>query len=259
MLDGFEISYSYFSGDTSLPTVVFLPGFFYSRWRQAKANALEIFAKRKGQSILVGEYVGIGSSGGNFGRDGTLSRWIKDTCSLIDEVIGDGRVILVGAGVGGWLMLHVARQRPDAVVGLVGVNASVDFTHDLILPAMAEAQRIELDKNNSIDMVWGYRTYPIGKALVEDAEKWLALRGGPNSLDITCPVRLIQGLADEEIPPERAIKLVEALKSDDVTLSFIKNGDHILEEETDLKRMWEAVCDVTDQYYEYDLTSPGSG
>lgn len=90
-----EVQYSYFKG--SSPTILFLPGFFYSRWRQAKANALEIFAKRKGQAILVGEYSGTGSTSGDFGTDGTLSRWISDTNRLIDEIVGpDGKVILVG-------------------------------------------------------------------------------------------------------------------------------------------------------------------
>jgi len=90
-----DVKYSYFKG--SSPTILFLPGFFYSRWRQAKANALEIFAKRKGQAILVGEYSGTGSTSGDFGTDGTLSRWISDTNRLIDEIVGpNGKVILVG-------------------------------------------------------------------------------------------------------------------------------------------------------------------
>lgn len=256
-IGGSRISYDYFKG--SSPTIVFLPGFFYSRWRQAKANALEIFAKRKGQAILVEEYLGIGRSGGDFGKEGTLSRWISDTVHLIDTVVGDGPVVLVGAGVGGWIMLHVAQQRPRNVVGMVGINASVDFTEDLIAPAMTDEQRAQLERDAVIDMQWGFRTYPIGKALLADARKWLVLRDGPNSLNIQCPVRLIQGLSDEEIPPSRALKLVEALQSDDVTLSLIKYGDHVLESDDDYKRMWDAICEVSEKYFDFDLTSPGSG
>lgn len=253
-----EILFSYFRGES--PTVVFLPGFFYSRWRQAKANALEIFAKRRGQAILVEEYLGTGNSEADFGTQGTLSRWIADSVALIDEVVGaDGKVVLVGAGIGGWIMLHVAMQRPNNVVGLVGLNASVDFTHDLILPSMSAEQKDKLESKGVIDMPWGFRTYSIGKALLDDAEKWLILKGGQDSLDINCPVRLIQGLSDEEIPPPRALKLVEALKSDDVVLSLVKYGDHVLEDEEDHKRMWDTICDVCDKYYEYDLTSPASG
>lgn len=255
-IDGSRIAFDYFRGDA--PTIVFLPGFFYSRWRQGKANALEIFAKQKGQAILVEEYSGIGSSEGDFGTQGTLSRWISDTVRLIDIVVGNGPVVLVGAGIGGWIMLHVAMQCRN-VVGLVGINASVDFTDDLILPSMSDEQKQELDAKGTIEMQWGFRTYRIGKALIADARKWLVLRGGRNSLSIDCPVRLIQGLSDEEIPPPRVLKLVEALRSDDVILSFIKYGDHVLEGEDDYKRMWEAICDVSAKHFEYDLTSPGSG
>ncbi len=150
-------------------------------------------------------------------------------------------------------------QRPRNVVGLVGINASVDFTEDLLVPSMSDAQRQKLETEGMIEMQWGFRTYPIGKALLADAKKWLVLRDGPNSLDIQCPVRLLQGLSDEEIPPPRALKLVEALKSDDVILSLIKYGDHVLESDDDFKRMWDAICDVSEKYFEYDLTSPGSG
>ncbi len=221
---------------------------------------MEIFAKRKGQEILVAEYIGTGSTESQFGEVGTLSNWISDTVRLLDEVVGsDGRAVLVGAGIGAWIMLHVAIQRPNTVVGLVGVNSSVDFTHDLILPSMSESQVETLNKEKVIDMDWGFRQYKIGKALLDDAKQWLLLQDGPNSIDVTCPVRLIQGLDDEEIPPPRALKLVEALKSDDVLLSFVKHGDHVMENPSDLKRMWEAVTDIVDNYYEYDLTSPASG
>lgn len=256
-VDGARLTYDYFAGKS--PTIVFLPGFFYSRWRQAKSNALEIFAKRKGQAIIVEEYLGVGRSGGDFIKDGTLSRWISDSIRVIDELVGDRPVVLVGAGIGGWIMLHVAMQRPKNVVGLVGLNVSADFTEDLLLPNMSKEQRKEIETAGFIDLPWGFRSYPIGKAMLEDARKWLVLRGGPASLDINCPVRLLQGLSDEEIPSERALKLVDVIRSDDVVLSFVKFGDHGLESDDDFGRMWDAVCDVSDKYYDYDLTSPSSG
>lgn len=141
----------------------------------------------------------------------------------------------------------------------MGMNVSLDFTEDLIVPNMTDDQKKELEEKGIVDMKWGFRNYLIGKALIEDAKKWLCLRDGPNSIDITCPVRLIQGLADEEIPTSLSLKLVEALKSDDVELAFVKGGDHVLEGDQDFKRMWQAVCDVTSLHYEYDLTSPASG
>lgn len=254
MFQNHKLSYDYIPGTT--PTILFLPGFYFSRWRQVNSNALEIFAKRRGQAIIVEEYVGTGNTG-NFAEDGTLSRWIEDTCLLIDCI--EGPVLLVGAGVGGWIMLHVAMRRSDRVIGLVGVNPSVDFTHDLVGPALTDEQNDTIEKNGVVDVKWGYRIYPISKRLMEDAGKWLVLRDGKGSLPIACPVRLFQGLADEEIPPTRILKLVDTLKGDDCIVSFTKSGDHFLEDESDVRRLTDAICEISDNFYEYDLTSPGSG
>lgn len=255
--DGRELSYDYIEGTG--PVIMFLPGYFFSRWKQAKANAMEIFAKRKGQSIVVEEYLGTGKSDGDFAKDGKLSQWISDTCALIDRLPADQKVVICGAGVGGWIMIHVALKRPERVVGLVGINPSVDFTHDLIEPSMTPEQHKVLDQDGVVNIPWGYCNYPISKSLLEDAKNWLVLQGGPNSLDIHCPVRFLQGLSDEEIPPDRILNLVNAIKSSDCLLTFIKHGDHFLEDEADMRRMWNAVCDVSDSFYEYDLTTPGSG
>lgn len=247
--------YDYSVGST--PTIVFLPGYYFSRWQQAKANALKIFAKRQGQAFLAEEYLGTGKSDGDFATDGSLSQWIADSCAFVDRV--PGKVILVGAGVGGWIMLHVAMQRPDKVVGIVGINPSLDFTHDLIKPSLTAEQHATLKSKGTVNITWGYSEYPISKVLLDDAEKWLVLRGGTNSLNITCPVRLLVGLNDEEIPADRILKFVDAVKSNDCVLSFIKLGDHSLEDESDMRRMWDYICELSSDYFEYDLTSPGSG
>lgn len=258
IIEGRQLSYDYVEG--SGPTIVFLPGYFFSRWDQAKANSMENFAKRNGQSILVEEYLGTGNSSGDFAKDGTLSQWISDTTALIDRLPSKDKVILVGAGVGGWIMLHVAMHRPGRVIGLVGINPSVDFTHDLIAPSMTSEQRDELEKEGVVSIQWGHVIYPISKALLQDAEKWLVLQDDEsNSLDITCPVRFIQGLSDEEIPQSRILRLVNSLKTNDCVMTFIKNGNHLLEEEQDMRRQWDAVCEISSSFYEYDLTSPGSG
>lgn len=257
-LDGKLLAYDYYPGEG--PTVLFIPGYYNSRYKQSKANALEIFAKRKGQGVLVEDYLGIGRSEGDFVKEGTLSRWIRDTIGMIDEVLDDDeKVVLVGSGIGGWIMLHVAMRLPHRVVGVVGVNVSVDFTEDLVVPKMTEEQLAEMDKSGMVNMEWGYTSYPIGKALVDDAKKWLILPGEKGGFPVTCPVRLLQGMKDEEVPPERVVKLAERLQSEEVVVQFVKYADHAMDEEEDLKRLWDSVCELTDSYYEYDLTSPSSG
>lgn len=220
---------------------------------------MEIFSKREGRAILVEDYLGIGRSEGDFLTEGTISRWVRDTVALLDRVLEDEKVVLVGAGIGGWIMLHVAVRLPHRVVGLVGINPSLDFTEDLLVPSLTEEQKEELEKSGSVNMEWGYRTYPISKALIEDAKRWLVFKEEFGDLDIECPVRLLQGMNDEEIPPERTLKLVKRIRSDDVVLQFIKYGDHMMETEDDLQRMWDAVQELAGKHYEYDLTSPGSG
>lgn len=257
VLDDKRIAYDYFPGKG--PAVIFLPGFFDSRYRQAKANAITIFARRAGQAVLVEEYAGIGNSEGDFITEGTMTRWVRDTIDLLDHVLPDEKLVLVGAGIGGWIMLHVAMRLPHRVVGLVGVNPSVDFTQDLLAPNLTDTQKEDLEKTGSINMTWGFRKYVIGKAFMEDAQKWLVLDGEPGGLDVQCPVRLLQGMRDEEIPPERVLKLAQHIRTEDVVLQFVKYGNHVMDEEEDLERMWSAVFELSDKYFEYDLTSPGSG
>lgn len=255
-----SIQFDYFAGDEKNPTVFFLPGFFFARDRRAKASALGMSAKRAGYAFLTADYFGTGRSDGNFVEGGTLSRWIHDTVALIDAVIGDRPVILVGSGIGGWIMLHVAQMRKN-VVGLVGASVSVDFTEDLVRPGLSDDQVKEMETEGFVDLPWGETSYPISRTLLDDAKQYLCLRGGTDSLPIDRPVRFIHGLEDEEVPDgvSRVLKLVDVLASDDVVASFVKEGDHVLEEEADFRRLWRAVANVADCWYEYDLTSPSSG
>lgn len=261
VMDGnVSIHFDFFDGDKKNPAVFFLPGFFFARDRRAKASALGMSAKRAGYAFLTADYFGTGRSDGKFEESGTLSRWIQDSVGMMDVVIGDRPVILVGSGIGGWIMLHVAQMRKN-VVGLVGTSVSVDFTEDLVRPGLSEEQLSEIESNGFVDLPWGETSYPISGRLMEDAKQYLCLRGGLNSLPIDRPVRLIHGLDDEEVPDgaQRVLKLVDVLASTDVVASFVKGGDHVLEEEPDFRRLWRAVENVADCWYEYDLTSPSSG
>jgi pimeloyl-ACP methyl ester carboxylesterase len=258
-VDSSRISFDYFEGrDVDKPLVLFLQAFYYSRDRRAKATALEIASRRAGLGFLVFDYYGTGASEGDFVKKGTLSLWIAQAVGIVKAVAGDRPVVVCGAGIGGWIMLHVAQAMRN-VIGLVGVNASVDFTEDLIVPGLGEDQRKEIEETGFVDLPWGETSYPIGGALLKDARKWLCLRGGEGSVAVERPVRLLQGLEDEEVPASRVLKLVDALASDDVVVSFIKGGDHVLDQPEDFVKMWNAVLEITSSFYEYDLTSPGSG
>ena len=176
----------------------------------------------------MADYFATGKSDGEY-RDATISRWSKDAAKLIDMISdkkGVQKITLVGAGVGGWIMLHTAQMRSSKILGLVGVAADPDFTETLVWPALDEDTKRKVMAEGIAEISWGGKPYTISKSLIEDGRKMLLLNKGPNSIPIECPVRLIQGLGDEEIPPERALELSDAISSKDVIVTYVKYGKH---------------------------------
>eukprot|EP00871_Galdieria_phlegrea_P005673 jgi/Galph1/6106/GphlegSOOS_G4665.1 len=250
-----KIAYDYFPGE--IPTVLFLPGLSMNR-HSAKGNALEVACKMQGRAYLSADYHGIGRSSGDI-RDGTVSRWTEDTIDIIDNLIPQGPVVLVGAGVGGWIALHVTLKRPNRISGIVGIAPDPDFTEDVLWPKLSDEVKNIIMKEGLYELPWGYRTYPISRNLIEDGRKMCLLRGSSASIPIDCPVRIIHGLNDEEIPPQRALRLADRLRSQDIVISFVKSGGHSLETEEDFQRMISSVVELCKKTYVYDLTSPQSG
>lgn len=254
MPDGHKISYDFFPGAN--PTVVYLPALNQTR-HGSKSFALQVWAKRNGQGFMSADYYGLGRSEGEY-VDGTISKWTEDTIHMLKNVV-KGPVVLVGAGVGGWIAMHVAIKLPKQVKGIVGVSADPDFTTDVVLPALDAETKKKIRDTGMADIVWGLNQYTISQKLIDDAENMLLLQGGSKSIPITCPVRLNQGLGDEEIPPNRALKISDALQSDDVVITYAKFGDHLLDDEEDFRRMTNDVKELCAKFYEFDLSSPTSG
>jgi len=254
MPSGHKISYDFFPAAN--PTVVYLPALNQTR-HGSKSFALQVWAKRNGQGYLSADYYGCGRSDGEY-VDGTISQWTADTVHMLTEVV-KGPVILVGAGVGGWIAMHVALRLPKQVKGIVGVAADPDFTTDVVLPVLDDETKQKIKDTGMANIVWGLNQYTISQKLIDDAEDMLLLQKGPKSVPIKCPVRLLQGLGDEEIPPNRALKISDALTSDDVVVTYAKFGDHVLDDEEDFRRMTNDVKELCSKFYEYDLSSPTSG
>ncbi|EKX37951.1 hypothetical protein GUITHDRAFT_115922 [Guillardia theta CCMP2712] len=270
MKEGHSLVYDYVDG--SSPVIVYLPAFNQSRIT-SKSSALQTWAKRNGKAFFSADYYGCGKSDGKF-EDGTLTMWTNDMITLIEDVIKKP-VLLVGSGVGGWVGLHLAMKRKNLVPafplarfatdvsnkvrGLVGIAADPDFTTDVVLPELDDTVKEKIQKDGSAMISWGVSEYTISKKFIDDSKNMLLLPGGSESLDIKCPVRLIQGLSDEEIPPDRALRISEAIKSDDVVVYYVKDGDHFLDQDEDISRMIDQVQEMCSKYFEFDLTSPGSG
>jgi pimeloyl-ACP methyl ester carboxylesterase len=226
--DGVELAWARRDGNS--PTVVFLPG-FRSDMTGDKATALAAFCARRGQAMLRFDYSGHGTSGGRF-EDGTIGRWTDDALVLIDRQT-TGPLVLVGSSMGGWIALLAALARPDRVAALLGIAAAPDFTEALMWEAMTFDERATLMRDGLLHVPSQYGDpYPITRALIEDGRTRLLLKD-PIVLD--CPVRLLHGQRDPDVPWEIALRVAEQVTSEDVQVVLVKDGDHRLSRPEDLE------------------------
>jgi pimeloyl-ACP methyl ester carboxylesterase len=222
--DGVHLAYRHRPGRG--PTLVFLPG-YASDMEGTKALALDAWTESQGRAMLRFDYGGCGISGGEFEAQ-TLRLWLDDALAMIDRIV-EGPVVLVGSSMGGWLMLHMALARHKRVVGLVGVAAAPDFTWW----GFTEAQKIALMRDGRLVEPNPYGDAPrvTTRAFWESGE---ALRMLHVQLPIDCPVRLLHGLADKDVPYQRSWELAQQLRSADVQLTYVKSGDHRLSRDEDI-------------------------
>ncbi len=227
----------------SAPGLFWLGG-FKSDMAGTKALALDDYAAKRGLAMTRFDYSGHGSSGGRF-EDGTISRWLEEALAVFD--LTEGKQILVGSSMGGWLALlltqaHRAAVGPgrSRVAGIVLIAPAVDMTRALIWAEMGEAAREAVMTTGAWLRPSDYSAdpYPITKALIEDGDKHLF---GSRLIETGCPVHIIQGLRDTDVPWRHATGLVSRFASDDVVLTLIKDGDHRLSRPEDIERLVAAV------------------
>lgn len=206
------------------PTVVWLGG-FKSDMTGTKAESLSQWAAREGRSFVRFDYSGHGASEGRF-EDGTISAWLEDSLAAVDALT-QGPLILVGSSMGGWIAALLALQRRDRVSGIVFIAPAPDFTEELMWKMMTERQRDILLREGRLEEPSPYSAEPtiITRSLIEDGRRHLILGG---AIDIIAPVRIIQGMADAEIPWRHALRFAECLTTDDVEVTLVKAGDHRL-------------------------------
>jgi pimeloyl-ACP methyl ester carboxylesterase len=219
--DGANIAYLQRAG--SAPGIVWLGG-FKSEMTATKATALDDWARRSGHAYVRFDYFGHGASSGDF-RDGTVTRWRDDALAVIDELTA-GRQILVGSSMGAWLALLAALARPQRIAALLLIAPAVDFTESLLWNRLDQTMQTEiLTKGEWLrPTAYGTEPYPITHALIEDGRNHLLL---DRAIALSCPIRIVQGMEDPDVPWTHALKLVEALRPD-TQLTLVKNGDHRL-------------------------------
>lgn len=224
-VDGRSIAYRLRHGN--VPTLVFLPG-YASDMDGTKAMALDAFAAERGFSTLRLDYSGTGSSGGHF-EEGTLARWLQDALAVVDR-LSEGPLILVGSSMGGWIALHLALIRPGRVRAVVGIAAAPDFTEW----GFSTQQKDALARDGRIEEPNPYGPGPT----IFTRDFWQSgqqLRLLEDEILITCPVRLLHGELDQEVPLDVALQLMRRLRSSDVQLNVLKGAGHRLSEPHEIR------------------------
>ena len=232
------------------PGLVWLGG-FKSDMQGSKAVALDDWARDHGRAAVRFDYSGHGESGGDF-ADGTIGRWLEESVAVFERFC-DGPQVLIGSSMGGWMALLLAREikkrqeKPQAKASLAGVvliAPAPDFTEELMWKNFPAAVKKEIETKG----VWlrpsdygDGSPYPITRNLIEEGRNHLVLG---SAIDLGCPVRILQGAQDPDVPWQHAFALTHRLPADDVVLTMIQDGDHRLSRPQDIARILAAVAEI---------------
>lgn len=233
--DGNYLAYARTAGKS--PTVVFLGG-FRSDMTGTKAVALEAWAEERGQAFLRFDYLGHGQSSGCF-EDGTIGRWKANSLAAIDALT-EGKLVLVGSSMGGWLSLLTAQARPERLAGLVLIAAAPDFTERMLLGGLSAEDRAILQRDGRLERPSQYSPEPsvFTWKLIEEGRNHLLL---DKPLALPCPVRLLHGQNDPDVPWEYSLQIARHLDAPEVISTFVKGGDHRLSTPADIARLIATV------------------
>ena len=226
---------------------LFWLGGFNSDMQGTKALALDAWAGERGRAAVRFDYSGHGESGGNF-SDGTIGRWLEESVAVFERFC-EGPQVVIGSSMGGWMALLLAREirkRPGraSLAGLVLIAPAPDFTEELMWKYFPAKVRKEIETRG----VWlrpseygDGSPYPITRNLIEEGRNHLLLG---SAIDVGCPVRILQGGQDPDVPWQHAFALTHRLPADDVVLTMIQDGNHRLSRPQDIARILAAVAEM---------------
>jgi pimeloyl-ACP methyl ester carboxylesterase len=233
----------------SSPGLVWLGG-FKSDMQGTKAAALDSWAEKQGRACMRFDYSGHGESDGAF-RDGTIGRWLDESLAVFAACCR-GPQVVIGSSMGGWLALLLARKlraraqagspTEGSLAGLVLIAPAVDFTEALMWQKFSAKVKRQIEQSGEWERpsAYGDDPYPITRTLIEEGRNHLLLGG---LIETGCPVRILQGVQDPDVPFAHAMDLVARLAHDDVVLTLVKDGDHRLSRPEDIERLIAAVAE----------------
>jgi pimeloyl-ACP methyl ester carboxylesterase len=225
---------------------LFWLGGFKSDMRGTKAEALDQWARDHGRAMTRFDYSGHGESGGVF-TDGSIGRWLEESVAVFDAFCR-GPQVVIGSSMGGWLALLLAQelarrtQSDPRIASLVLIAPAVDFTEELMWKRFPPEVKREIEQTG----VWARPSqyseepYPITRGLIEEGRRHLLLDG---MIETRCPVRILQGVQDPDVPWQHAVELTALFAQDDVVLTLVKDGDHRLSRPEDIERLIAAVAE----------------
>ena len=231
------------------PGLVWLGG-FKSDMRGSKAEALDQWAMAQGRACTRFDYSGHGESGGAF-VDGTIGRWLEESLKVFTTCC-EGPQVIVGSSMGGWLALlllrelriqeKAGRKARASAKGAVLIAPAVDFTEELMWKRFPAAVKREIEEKGSWSRPSAYsdEPYPITRRLIVEARDHLLFG---DLIETGCPVRILQGVQDEDVPWDHTVELVSRFTRDDVVLTLVKDGDHRLSRPEDIERLLAAVAE----------------
>jgi pimeloyl-ACP methyl ester carboxylesterase len=231
---------------TKSPGLFWLGG-FKSDMKGTKAEALDLWAKAQGRACVRFDYSGHGESGGLF-TDGSIGRWLEESVAVYRQ-FAKGPQVVIGSSMGGWLALLLAARLRESkgsapqntsLAGMVLIAPAVDFTEELMWKNFPDGIKREIEEKGAWmrPSLYAEEPYPITRTLIEEGRNHLLLGG---LIEIGCPVHILQGVEDPDVPWRHAVELVARLAGDDVVLTLIKDGDHRLSRPEDIERMIAAV------------------
>ncbi len=233
--DGATIAYHRVPGKA--PGVVFLTGYM-SDMTGGKALRLEHFCRQRGLAFLRFDYFGHGASSGAF-TDGTIGRWADDAVFVLDHLT-EGSQVLVGSSLGGWIMTLAAMRRSERIAGLLGIAVAPDFTERLADTMLSADELVILERDGVVRVAGPYdpEPTPVTRSIIEEGRNHLVLH---DEIPLDCPVRLIHGMGDPDVPWRTSLRFAEQLRSTDVEITLVKDGAHRLSEPDDLDRLCETL------------------
>ncbi len=228
-----------------LPGLFWLGG-FKSDMQGTKAVALDAWAAERNRACVRFDYSGHGESGGDF-VDGTIGRWLEESVAVFERFCR-GPQVVIGSSMGGWMALLLARElagrqaTPASLAGLVLIAPAPDFTEELMWKGFSRQARQEIETRGMWLRPSEYgEPYPITRNLIEEGRKHLLLG---SAIEVGCPVRILQGAQDPDVPWRHAFALAHRLPADDVVLTMIQDGDHRLSRPQDIARIIAAVAEI---------------